>query len=355
MRGISTPKRDRFLIAQPYNLGDVVCCLPIAGAIKQAWPKAQVFFAARSYARALVEASVHVDGYLDSDLAHNGHQWLKELRADVFINPSRDKTLAACAKRSGIPARVGNLRRLSVVNYCNHFVYYGREGSGLHEAQLNLKELAALGIPADFSEAEIHALYGLTRLPPLSAAWRAQLDDRRFKLIFHVKSNGNSREWPLEYFHALAQLLPADRFRIFVTGVPGDGECIRQQCPQLLTLPHVTDVTGRMELGELIAFIAGTDGLLAASTGPLHIAAALGVHALGLYPPLKGKEPVRWGPQGARAESLCMATRCAPGPQSCSTRPTCGGPCPCMYRIQPSQVAGRLLDWQRLSPKALAA
>jgi ADP-heptose:LPS heptosyltransferase len=353
VRIAKTRHLNRFLIAQPNNLGDVVCCLPVAGAIKQAWPKAQVFFAARSYAKALVSACSHIDGYLDSEHVRSNQHLMRDVHADVFINPCRDQALAASAKRADIPIRIGNLRRLNSVNYCNQFVYFGRDRSGLHEAQLNLKELGALGIKADYSADQINSLYGLTRLRPLSVASSKVLEDPRFKLIFHVKSNGNSREWPIEHFHALAKILPAAQFKIFVTGVAQDGDWIRQHCPQLLALPHVTDMTGRMDLDEFIAFIAAADGLLAASTGPLHIAAALGKYALGVYPPRAGKEPVRWGPFGLHAESITLEKNCVPGPQTCARNALDGGPCACMYKILPSQVADRLLAW--LTTPAAAA
>lgn len=345
MRKTKTRNLHRFLIAQPNNLGDVVCCLPIAGAIKQAWPQAQVFFAARPYAKALIKASAHIDGYLDSDLVRSNQHLMRELRADVFINPSREQALAASAKRAHIPIRIGNLRRLNTLNYCNQFVYFGRDRSGLHEVQLNLKELSALRIKTDFSADQIHALYGLTKLRPLSLASSSVLEDSRFKLIFHVKSNGNSREWPIEHFYALAKILPEAQFKIFVTGVAQDGDWIRQRCPQLLMLPHVTDMTGRIDLEEFISFIAGADGLLAASTGPLHIAAALGKYALGVYPPRAGKEPVRWGPMGLRAECLTLEKGCVPGPETCAKNALDGGPCACMFKILPEQVAERLLNW----------
>lgn len=335
----------RILIAQPHNLGDVVCCLPLAGAIKQAWPRAQVFFAARPYAKALVEACSHVDGYLDSTQVQLNEHLLHDLRADVFLNPFRNTPLAVSAKRARIPIRVGNFRRLSTARYCNKFVYFGRSSSGLHEAQLNLKELSAIGLRSDYSASEVYSLYGLDRVQALPAELARELEDPRFKLIFHIKSNGNGREWPSEHFFELAKRLPQDKVRIFVTGVATDGAWIRKHCPQLLGLPHVKDVTGRMDLGEFIAFIARADGLLAAGTGPLHLSAALGKRTLGLFPPLAGIGLVRWGPLGVYADSLSLPSPCTVGLKTCGQRAMDRGSCECMFKIVPAQVADRLLQW----------
>jgi ADP-heptose:LPS heptosyltransferase len=51
-------------------------------------------------------------------------------------------------------------------------------------------------------------------------------------------------------------------------------------------------------------FIQQADGRLACSTGPLHIPAAVGNRALGLYPGARPQNPVRWGPIGIRAETI---------------------------------------------------
>ena len=72
----------------------------------------------------------------------------------------------------------------------------------------------------------------------------------------------------------------------------------------------VTDITGMMPLAQFIAFINKADGLVAASTGPLHIAAALGKVAVGLYAPMRPIHPGRWAPLGPRAGYLVLDKQC---------------------------------------------
>lgn len=68
-----------------------------------------------------------------------------------------------------------------------------------------------------------------------------------------------------------------------------------------------------MNLKQFISFIAAADGLIAASTGPLHIAAALGKVALGIYPPIKPMHPPgRWAPLGKNASYLVLEKKAAP-------------------------------------------
>ena len=56
-----------------------------------------------------------------------------------------------------------------------------------------------------------------------------------------------------------------------------------------------------------MSLLAGAELVVSASTGPLHLAAALGVRSLGLYPRRKGMNLERWMPIGARACGLQLA------------------------------------------------
>lgn len=336
-----------FAIAQAFNLGDIIACLPMAGAIKTIFPDAKVCFIARPYVKPLLDACANVDGFIDAEAVLQDHEILRHAGLDVFLNPSPHRELAEAAYRADIPLRVGNLRRGSYVRWCNRFVFYGRATSGLHEAQLNLKELRGIGLAAKYSLAELPGLIGLTRLPSPPADLTVLLDAQRFNLILHPKSKGNSREWPLASYLALARSLPRHFIQIFITGDSAEGRLIAQQCPELLEHPNVVDLTDRMDLASLIGFIAAADGLIAASTGPLHIAAAVGIFALGLYPGRPNFHPRRWGPVGIKAESLCTPFTCRPGPSTCPRR-SGGEPCKCMEAIAPQQVIERILRWLEL-------
>ena len=49
------------------------------------------------------------------------------------------------------------------------------------------------------------------------------LDSNKFNLILHPKSKGSAREWPLEKYTELIEILPKDKFKIFVTGTERRG------------------------------------------------------------------------------------------------------------------------------------
>ena len=99
-------------------------------------------------------------------------------------------------------------------------------------------------------------------------------------------------------FFVFGQIAFRPNSLIYLTGTEAEGECIHSEIPEIFLLPHVSDVTGKFSLPR---FIGLSDGLVAASTGPLHIAAASGVFCLGLFPSQKPIYAERWGPIGKKA------------------------------------------------------
>jgi ADP-heptose:LPS heptosyltransferase len=95
---------------------------------------------------------------------------------------------------------------------------------------------------------------------------------------------------------------------------------------------HVIDITGKMSLPQFIAFIHKANYLVAASTGPLHIASSLGIGAIGIYPPIRPMHPGRWKPIGKNAKALVVNKSC----ENCRKTPAS---CVCMNMIQAQQVA----------------
>jgi ADP-heptose:LPS heptosyltransferase len=89
-----------------------------------------------------------------------------------------------------------------------------------------------------------------------------------------------------------------------------------------------------MDLGGLMAFIAAADALIAASTGPLHIASALGIKAIGLYPPIRPMHPGRWAPLGKKAVYLVKDAECDKCRKSLE--------CLCMKDLSPELVKNEL-------------
>lgn len=327
---------NRIIISRTDSIGDVVLTLPMAGWLRGQIPGAHIAFLGASYTRAVVEACAYVDEFLSWDEAGKEADRLSSAarNADLFIHVFPRKEIAVYAKKMKVAMRLGTTNRLYHWHTCNKLVAFSRRRSDLHESQLNFRLLEGLtGKPVP-GLGEIAGLYGLERTEPLNGEFASLLDPGRFNLILHPKSRGSAREWGLDNFRALAGMIPAGRVKVFISGTETEGRLMREA--GFFDGLAVTDLTGRMSLSQFISFIRAADGLVAASTGPLHLAAAQGKHAIGLYPPIRPMDPGRWAPVGKNASYLVVDKNC----DSCRN----GGDCECLMQITPSQVLEKILQ-----------
>lgn len=296
----------RIIVSRTDRIGDVVLTLPLC-ALLRSQLGAQVVALGRSYTRPLLEASPHVDEVLDWDAVSERdatvqRDFLRATGADAIVHVFPRPDIARAALAAGIPLRIGTSHRWFHWVTCNALEHFSRKRSDLHEAQLNVRLARRLLGPSVPSLAVLTSLTTIAPRVSLPAAVSARLREDRFRLVLHPGSSGSAREWPLERWATLAESLDPARVQLLITGSAAEGVALREW---MSALPAgVVDLTGRLDLAELIALLARVDGLIAASTGPLHLAAAAGVHALGLFAATPPIHPGRWAPLGPRAEVL---------------------------------------------------
>ena len=336
---MSRPLPRRIIVSRTDRIGDVVLTLPLCALLRRAVMDAHIIFLAREYTRPVVECSPYVDEVLAWDSLPNSGvdteaALLASTNADAILHVAPNRAIARAAKRARIARRIGTSHRLFHWTTCNELGPVSRKRSELHEAQLNL-QLARDWFGA--TEWPLATLVPLTELRPSVPvpAWVDKLlTTDRFNLILHPRSGGSSAEWPLDHFHALANTLDLQRVRIFVTGSATEAPGLRAW---ISSLGAAVDLTGRLQLEELTAVLHAADGFIGGSTGPLHVAAGVGVHALGLYPARRPMHPGRWAPLGPRAEVLTATVSCAECGRSSA--------CTCMTTITPEAVAQRVVAW----------
>lgn len=71
------------------------------------------------------------------------------------------------------------------------------------------------------------------------------------------------------------------------------------------------NLVGLFSLAELKALINYSDIFIANSTGPLHIAAALGKYVIGFYPKIAQCSPARWGPYSVKSKVFTPSLQCS--------------------------------------------
>jgi ADP-heptose:LPS heptosyltransferase len=221
---------------------------------------------------------------------------------------------------------------------CNRLTHISRSKSDLHETQLDMKLLKPLVGKKQYSLDEIIAL---RRYRPFAndAACLNLLDKNKFNLILHPKTNGEHIEWSPENFAELIKLLPPERFNIFVSGSAKEGDQVR--ATMITPFPHVIDLCGAAPLNDFMQLIAQADGLICASTGPVHLAANFAIRTLGLYAPIRPFHADRWGPVGEKAQILQKEKNC----EACRYQ----GKCKCINEINVQEVLNIVFDWEKES------
>lgn len=319
----------RIVISRTDSIGDVMLTLPLCAWIKQKFERVQIIFLGNSYTKSVIECFSSVDEFVDWKEIENlpsvqRVEFLKNLNVDVFVHIFPRKEIAALAKKAKIPVRIGTSHRTFHLLTCSHRPNFTRKKSDLHESQLNFELLRPLGlteIPSLDSIIESTKLFHPPSLE-LPTFISEKLIRSTKSIILHPKSQGSAVEWPLEKYNQLAIELEKKGYTIFFTGTEKEGEAFR---PHITFTDKVIDTSGKLSLSELITFISKSDGLVACSTGPLHIAGFLNIKTIGLFSPRKPIHPGRWKALGSNVHIIVNDENC----ETCKK----GKSCTCIEKI----------------------
>lgn len=137
-------------------------------------------------------------------------------------------------------------------------------------------------------------------LDPASEAWADAEISRMGIASFAIMNPGagwGAKQWPAERFGQVARALAVHNIKTLVNAAEGEEQLARAVMAS--SGGHAFDL--RCTIGQLIALTRRARLFIGGDTGPLHLAAALGVPAVALFGPT---DPARTGPFGTRAIAL---------------------------------------------------
>ncbi len=282
------------LLVRPDGIGDEILSLPVATALRRAMPGARLSFLSSAYAAPVL--AHHPD--LDEVLTVTGQETFGELvrlfrnnvDATLFLKPFRRLVTAAWLAR--VPLRVGTgYRWYSFL--LNRRVYEHRSDFSRHESAYNLGLLRGLGL----SPGEV--------TPPClevtaeEQEWaRAFLGgSSRLRVVVHP-GGFSSRLWKPVHFRDLVFRLAGQGREVILTGTAAERDKFRADTGISQWPIGVRDLMGMVTVRQLMAVIAESQAVVSLSTGPMHVAAALGVPTVSLCDPRRQQSPTRWEPLG---------------------------------------------------------
>jgi ADP-heptose:LPS heptosyltransferase len=178
----------------------------------------------------------------------------------------------------------------------NKKIFEHRKHGEKHELDFNVDLLLPLGIQetVNFNNVKFNFSAG----PEKKSLIQNVLKEKKISLskpviIVHPGSRGSAVDWPVSRFKQLIGIILKEiDAAVLLTGNASE----KALCEELQVSEEVINFAGKFDLTELIALIDTCDIFISNSTGPIHIAAALGKFTIGFYPKIPACSPQRWGP-----------------------------------------------------------
>lgn len=332
----------KVLILKPSSLGDVVQALPVARLLHRARPDAEIHWWLNRELLPLLEGDPDIARVIPFDRKRLGRlsgiprliSHLNTLRSERYDWVIDLQSLARSAfvswyARGGFTIGLDDRREGAPAFYDQAVP---RAGFTTHAVDWYLDVLRALGIPVD---------RGFEWLPPRPEVFR--LLRCRIPAIepdciaLQPGARWDNKRWPLGHFRQLIGQLRSRLPRTQILILGGDGDRPLGAALAGEGRAGVVDLTGQLDLQELIEVMRRVRALVTNDTGPMHIAAALGRPVVGLFGPT---EPARTGPYGPGHRILRHELPCSPCMKSrCRWR----DPIACLVGIAPRLVADEVV------------
>ncbi len=291
-------KPENLLIVRTDRIGDVVLTLPLAEIIKKQFPDCKITFLIRDYTKSLVKGHPFIDKVLILQ-EQDGKPTIK----NNIINISRERfdtcvvvyptfTLSLIIYASGIKNIIGTGYRWYSF-FFNHKVFQHRKYAEMHELEFNLKLLENFDIYEKAEKGKISFNLNVEENENVTELISPFIKKGKSVVIIHPGSGGSAIDLPIEKFKELVLML--DKRNDVEIIITGNGSEIKL-CESLVVSGKTHNLAGRFNLDGLKALINKADIFISNSTGPIHIAAALGKNTIGFYPNLLQCSAKRWGP-----------------------------------------------------------
>lgn len=283
---------QRIIVSRTDRIGDVVMSLPSFASLKKCFPRSELIALVREYTSDVAGSFRHIDSVMTYDPGESVFETARKLRdrqadAILFLYP-RDK-LSVAALLAGIPIRVGTAYRWYSLLF-NRRVHEHRKVSTKSEAEYNLSIIRAIGCTAAEMDARLEIDEGA------KSAARRFIDRNRLGrfVAIHPGSGGSATDWDGAKFRELCRLITTDPdIHVVITGSKAEKEL----CSAVAKgIQRCVNSAGEFTLKEFIAFLSFAGVFVSNSTGPIHLAASVGVPVVGLYPNNKPMTPERWAP-----------------------------------------------------------
>lgn len=298
----------RILIIRTDRVGDVVMITPMIREIRKTYPDSFIATLTNPNSNDVLINNPHLDLLLTDDLKRESFRKVtKQIRANKFT----DGLLVLPTERAayqmflaGIKNRIGVGKKLYEVFTFMKSVSRNKYIPLRHESDYCMDLARAIGVKSDNLTPEIfitekEKIYGMEILSKLTVS------ENDYKIIIHTGSGKSSGNWSeYKYLNLITEILiKKNNARIILTAKEMSSS-FRESIQSLNDSRIVIADSNISRLRDLICIIANSDLLIAASTGPLHLASALNIKTIGLFCHRRMNCAELWGAKGSKAVNL---------------------------------------------------
>jgi heptosyltransferase-2 len=284
------------ILLVPYMwIGDFVRCHSVITVLKARWPNRPVDVLTTTLCAPLLDYMPGVRAGIEWNLPRQRLPLGQYMRLAARLRPEgygtalimlRTWKSALAPFLAGIPERVGFAGEA-------RFVLINDLRWGEYALERMIDRCAALALPKGTVLPPDWPLPKLAVADSEVAGWRARLNlkpDGRPIVTLCPGAVGKGKRWPTERFAELARLLTAQGAQVWVLGGPNETPLAAQirQAGGVGT----RDLTGN-DLRNAILALAAADLAVSNDSGLMHVAAAIGTPAIGLFGPTS---PRLWAP-----------------------------------------------------------
>jgi ADP-heptose:LPS heptosyltransferase len=365
----------RILLLRLERIGDLLMALGAIRAVREHAPDARIDLAVGSWNEAIARLIPGIDLVETVDApwlargADGGYRVLvRAARAwrargyDLAINFEPDIRTNLLLAFGGAPARIGFSSGGGAAALTSAIAYDPRRHTA--ENALRLVQVA-FGAPLEDAERWRERPASLELPDDAVAAGRALLERAaseagiepsrlvRAPLVgIHASGGREIKQWSPARFAAVAASLHQSEGAITVlTGGPGDRAVVDAVRAALPPGTPAIDLAGRADLVTLAGALRHLALLVTGDTGPMHLAAAVGVPLVAIFGP---SDPARYAPAGERARIVRVSLPCSPCNRIRLPPARCVGHVPdCLDRIGADAVlapARELLHARQATP-----
>jgi ADP-heptose:LPS heptosyltransferase/GT2 family glycosyltransferase/predicted SAM-dependent methyltransferase len=319
----------KILVVKLDHLGDVILSLPAIRKLRQLFPDADITALVGSWSKPFLEHEPAVDriltydGFFNADSAKPPRlltekerrkitNWLAGFGFDLAIDlrrhtETREFLALSCARYTAGFANYEEFPWLTIA------LPYERDQRMYHPRRHISQELVGL---VEFTAAGSD-MY-------LSTAFSAELQQSVESLIKSLAIPDNGliigihpgvgqpiRRWPIEYFARFADLL-CERLdaSVLVFGTKSEKKLAEGIIGKMHNKGRAFSLAGKISLDAFLYMLKKCDLFVGNNSGPVHMAAGLGVPTVGIY--AGTNYPKEWGPIGPRALAVHLEVGCSP-------------------------------------------